>query len=280
MVFVVQNQNKIYYLILLICLNYSAFSQEKNFGEEVLIPAGEFWMGNNDKQCQCYEHPMHQVKLDAFYIDKYEVTNNRFKLFIDDNGYCDSTFWTPVGWRFRQKHNLLYPKFWEDENFGINHPNKPVVGISWYEAAAFAKWAGKRLPTEAEWERAARSTDKRIFPWGDDKPDDTRCNFGYFFGSTLNASTKDVGSYEAGKSPDGLYDMAGNVSEWCNDWYNIDYYANSPTDNPQGPVSGEFKCLRGGAWYLYVKYMRVTARDFADPENRNNFTGFRCARTP
>lgn len=276
-----QDQNKILkYFVLLVCFAIPSFSQEKNFSEEILIPHGQFVMGNNDKECQCYEYPAHSILLDSFYIDKYEVTNYRFKEFIDANGYCDSTYWTPVGWRFRQKLNLLQPKYWDDENFGINQPNKPVVGISWYEASAFAKWAGKRLPTEAEWERAARSTDKRPYPWGSEKPDGERCNFGYIFGSTLNSSTKVAGSYELGKSQDGLYDMAGNVSEWCNDWYNTDYYSKSPKENPQGPQYGDFKCLRGGSWYLYARFMKVTARDFGEPETRTNFTGFRCARTP
>lgn len=275
-----QNKNYLTFLLFLILVSTSLFAQEKNFNEEVLISHGSFLMGNNDKECQCFEHPIHNVYLDSFYIDKYEVTNAQFKKFIDANGYCDSTLWTPIGWRFIRKFNLLQPKFWDDENFGINYPNKPVVGICWYEASAYAKWAGKRLPTEAEWERAARSADGRLYPWGNEKPDENKCNFGYIYGSTLNSSTKDVGSYELGKSKDGLYDMAGNVSEWCNDWYNIDYYSKSPTDNPQGPETGDYKCLRGGSWFLYIRFMRVTSRDFAEPETRNNFTGFRCTRTP
>ena len=277
-----QDRNKFLVAVIIFFCVYSLplFSQEKNYKDEILIPRESFIMGNNDKECQCYEFPTHEVFLDSFYIDKYEVINSQFQQFIDANGYCDSSFWTPHGWRYIQKMNITRPKFWDDENFGNNYPNKPVVGINWYEAAAYAKWAGKRLPTEAEWERAARSTDKRIYPWGNEKPDESRCNFGYIFGSTLNSSTKEVGSYELGKSKDGLYDMAGNVCEWCNDWYNIDYYSKSPTDNPQGPESGEFKCLRGGSWFLYIRFMRVTARDFAEPETRNNFTGFRCARTP
>ena len=277
-----QDRNKaiLCFIFILFFIKSFSYSQIKNYDDEVLIPSGNFWMGNNDNSCNCYEIPIHQVFLDSFYIDKYEVTNAQFKKFIDANGYCDSTFWTPIGWRFKLQYNLTKPKFWDDENFGIKHPNKPVVGISWYEAWAYAKWAGKRLPTEAEWERAARYLDNRLFPWGNEEPDESRCNFGYIFGSTLNASTKEVGSYELGKSEEDIYDLAGNVSEWCNDWYDIGYYSKSPKENPQGPEDGKYKVVRGGSWFLYKNYMRVSSRDFALPSSRTKFIGFRCARTP
>jgi iron(II)-dependent oxidoreductase len=275
-------KSKIFFVIfLVIILNQDKnYSQEINYDTLILIPGGEFFMGYNEKDCQCYEHPVHKVYLDAFYIERYEVTNAQFNKFILAGGYCDSTFWTPAGWNFKNKRNLNLPKFWDDENFGIKNPNKPVVGISWYEAYAYAKWAGKRLPTEAEWERAARGIDKRLYPWGNEKPDETRCNFGYIYGNTLTGSTKDVGSYENGKSPEGLYDMAGNVSEWCYDWYDLNYYAISPQENPQGPERGEFKSVRGGSWFYFIRFMRATARDFAEPSTRSNIIGFRCAKTP
>jgi formylglycine-generating enzyme required for sulfatase activity len=276
----VQNLSKYVFIFLFFINSNFSFSQTGKYYEEIIIPAGRFIMGSNDNQCQCYDFPAHEVFLDSFYIDKYEVTNAQFKLFIDDNGYCDSSYWTPIGWRFIVKNEILEPRFWNDENFGINQPNKPVVGISWYEAYAYAKWAKKRLPTEAEWEKSTGADGRRLYPWGNEKPDITRCNFGYFFGNTLNSSTKDAGSYELGKSKYGLYDMSGNVSEWCNDWHHKDYYSKSPKENPQGPQSGTYKCLRGGSWFLYVRFMRISARDFAEPEIRKNYIGFRCARTP
>jgi formylglycine-generating enzyme required for sulfatase activity len=277
-----QSKYKLLFLIILafVFIFDHSHAQEINYDTLILIPAGEFTMGYSDKNCQCYEHPVHKVSLDAFFIDKFEVTNQRFEKFILAGGYCDSNLWTPIGWNFKNILNLTAPKFWDDENFGIKHPDKPVVGISWYEAYAYAKWAGKRLPTESEWERAARGTDKRLYPWGNDKPDETRCNFGYIYGNTLSGSSKIVGSYENGKSPDGLYDMAGNVSEWCNDWYNLNYYSVSPFENPQGPENGEFKSVRGGSWFYFIRFMRVTYRDFAEPSTRSNIIGFRCAKTP
>jgi iron(II)-dependent oxidoreductase len=269
-----------FFLYLLILHPLNLYGQILNADTMIFIPSGEFTMGSNEKECQCNDYPVHKLTLDGCFIDKFEVSNALFKRFIDAGGYCDSTLWTPEGWLFRNRNQLNFPKFWNDENFGIKYPNKPVVGVSWYEAYAYAKWAKKRLPTEAEWERAGRGTDKRLYPWGNDKPDETRCNFGYIYGNTLSGTTKDIGSYEDGKSADGLYDMAGNVSEWCSDWFDINYYSYSPNENPQGPPIGEFKCVRGGSWFYYARFMRVAARDFAEPSTRTNIIGFRCAKTP
>ena len=157
-----QNLSKIIFICLLLTSNTFLFSQVLKYSEDVGIPSGIFTMGSNDNQCQCYDFPAHEVFLDSFYIDKYEVTNSQFKLFIEDNGYCDSSYWTPAGWRFIVKNEILEPRYWNDENFGINQPNKPVVGVSWHEGYAYAKWAKKRLPTEAEWEKAAGGDGKRL----------------------------------------------------------------------------------------------------------------------
>jgi formylglycine-generating enzyme required for sulfatase activity len=261
-----------------------AISQTTNYDSMVYIAPNEFLMGLDDKDCNCPEYPAHKVVLDGFFMDVYEVTNAQYEKFIEAKGYLDSSLWTPEGWLFRLKTNISVPKFWYDDNYGLRNPNRPVVGLSWYEAYAYAKWKGKRLPTESEWERAARGNQqsilKPLYPWGFDEPDLNRCNYGYIYGNTLYGGTKDVGSFESGKSPDGIYDMAGNVSEWCYDWYQSDYYFNTPLDNPQGVDKSEYKCVRGGSWLYYKRFIRVTTRDFSEPTTRSNIIGFRCAKTP
>jgi formylglycine-generating enzyme required for sulfatase activity len=272
------------FLVIIIIEPSAIYSQNINYDSMVFIPPNEFIMGLDDKNCNCPEYPAHKVNLNGFYIDVFEVTNAQYEKFIEANGYNDSTLWTPEGWLFRLKNNINLPKFWYDDNYGLKNPNRPVVGISWYEAYAYAKWKGKRLPTEAEWERSARGNQqsilKPIYPWGTDEPDLNRCNYGYIYGNTLYGGTKDVGSFETGKSPDGIYDMAGNVSEWCFDWYKFDYYSETSSDNPQGPEYGEYKSVRGGSWLYYKRFIRTTTRDFAEPNTRSNIIGLRCARTP
>jgi len=231
------------------------------------VPAGEFSMGSPQGEGDADEHPQRRVDLDAFWVDKTEVTNAEYQ-------------------RFMQATGRAAPRYWGDE--GFSRPDQPVVGVDWEDAAAYAQWAGKRLPTAAEWEKAARGTDGRRYPWGDawDVKSTRRCNFadrntsdpwsdpdvddGY-------ARTAPVGSYPLGACPYGCLDMAGNVWEWCADWHREDYYASAPARNPTGPASGSSRELRGGSWIFGEKYVRCADRYFKRPSLRSSTIGFRCA---
>ena len=245
----------------------------------VLIPAGEFQMGNNDDTVLADGHrggypdekPVHTVYVDAFYMDKYQVTNALYRKFVQATGYRkpEGSAWVPEKGGFQSGF-----KTWSDENF--NGDNQPVVCVSWADARAYAKWAGKRLPTEAEWEKAARGglVGKR-YPWGDSITHDD-ANYVDKNGKDQWTFTAPVGSF----APNGygLYDMAGNVWEWCLDWYDADYYANSPEQNPPGADSGNLRVLRGGSWDYNEIAMRCSHRHKFDPEFRFSIVGFRCAK--
>lgn len=233
----------------------------------VLVPAGEFIMGSNEGNAD--EKPAHQVYLDAYYIDKHEVTIGQYGEFLDVNSFDPPPLWT----------TMAQPSY----------ENRPVVNVDWKDASNYCKWAGKRLPTEAEWEKAARGTDGRIYPWGNDPPSPTRANFGKERDKWNNhEALVPVGQMKEGKSPYGVYDLAGNVWEWVNDWYDPDYYAASPSRNPQGPISGKFKVIRGGSWDLAPERLRSAQRDlnvptttdYDSPAYRNFNSGFRCAKNP
>ncbi|MDP3768234.1 MAG: formylglycine-generating enzyme family protein, partial [Dehalococcoidia bacterium] len=214
----------------------------------VLVPAGEFWMGSKDYD---REKPRHRVHLDAFSIDKYEVTNALYGRFIQATGRAAPSYWNDSKW---------------------NGSSQPVVGVTWHDADAYCKWAGKRLPSEAEWEKAARGTDGRKYPWGD-QWDVSKANADNELGKTAA-----VGSYPGGASPYGAQDMAGNVWEWVADWYDKDYYKQSPERNPRGPDSGQYRVLRGGSWHDAPYYLRTADRSSSAPDFRNYDLGFRCAR--
>jgi serine/threonine-protein kinase len=228
----------------------------------ILIPAGRFIMGTDSEFDN--ERPMREVYLDAFYIDKYEVTNAEYKKFVDATGHrvpsSNALEAGPFNW-----HRGTYPPGKEDH---------PVVLVNWNDARAYARWAGKRLPTAAEWEKAARGTDGRVWPWGNRWEID-RCNIGESF---LN-STQPVYAFENGKSPYGCFNMAGNVMEWVADWYSETYYRSSPNRNPPGPVDGTARVVRGGAWDSNISlYARTAYRNFMPPNERNVSVGFRCAK--
>ncbi len=239
-----------------------------DLGEMVLVPAGEFWMGSDEYDD---EKPRHRVHLDAFYMDKYAVTNAQFRAFLDARGYERQDLWSAEGWRWRTQQNATQPAYWTDGTW--NETRQPVVGVSWHEAQTFCRFAGKRLPTEAEWEKAARGTDGRKYPWGD-QWDASRANSDE---SKLGKTTP-VGSYPGGASPYGALDMAGNVWQWVADWYDKDYYKRSPERNPPGPDSGQVKVLRGGSWFNDAIYLRATSRHQNTPDSRNFSFGFRCSR--
>ncbi len=226
----------------------------------LLVPAGEFMMGSreNDKSAQNDERPAHPVYLDAFYIDQYEVTTSHYATFF-------------------QETNRAEPKYWSEQVLK-QHGGKPVVGVNWHDATAYCAWGGKRLPTEAEWEKAARGTDQRIYPWGNQPPSEQRANFNRCCDFKDYGVLTDVGSYEQGKSPYSVYEMAGNVWEWTADWYDENYYGKSPERNPKGPSSGEFRVLRGGSWFNAPDLVRSAHRDRLIPSLRNVNFGFRCAQ--
>ncbi len=216
----------------------------------VLIPAGEFVMGSDDGDPD--EKPRRRVYVDAFLIDKYEVTNSQFR------GFMEATGWAT-------------PAFLNNSRF--NGATQPVVGVSWHDADAYCRWAGKQLPTEAEWEKAARGTDGRRFPWGNASVDKSKAQY-----SDLPAGTASVGSFPDGAPPYGVHDMAGNVWEWVSDWYDKFYYQRAPIYNPKGPDSGQLRVLRGGSWNDGPRNLRSSNRSSLDPNNRSLNLGFRCAR--
>ncbi len=219
----------------------------------VVVPAGVFTMGSNEVED---EQPIHEVTLDTFYIDKFEVTTAHYRRFLE------ATKWP-------------HPRHW-DEVDAAKDGDRPVIGVSWSSAEAYCRWAGKRLPTEAEWEKAARGTDQRLYPWGNDDPTDVHGNFGKLRWKGYETLSP-VGSYPAGHSPYGALDMAGNVWEWVNDWYDPTYYARSPAKNPTGPDHGESRGVRGGAWNYDGLLARAADRNRDDPTTQIDTFGFRCA---
>lgn len=225
-------------------------SKSKDGGAMVSVAGGYFWMGSEDGDPN--EKPRRRVYLDAFRIDKYEVTNALYRQFMDAKGH-------------------RAPEFWTDSS--VNELNQPVVGVNWHDASAYCKWAGKRLPTETEWEKAARGTDGRKYPWGE-QWDSSRANSA----ERRLGKPVAVGSYASGMSPYGAADMAGNVWEWVADWYDANYYQSAPNRNPKGPDSGEDRVIRGGSWVYYWNNLRTSVRDSWVPTNPNMSIGFRCAQ--
>lgn len=219
----------------------------------ILVPGGEFTMGANDWWPK--SQPEHKRNVEAFYIDKYEVTNKRYKAYVDATG-------APL------------PDHWAGGKIPEGKADHPVVYVSWYDADALCKWEGKRLPREDEWEKAARGTDKRAFPWGDkfDKNKGNTPQYG-------NEDTLPVGSFESGKSPYGVHDLAGNAFEWADNWFKP-YPGNTHPDENYGE---KYKVLKGGSWYDCTYYKcGISApaynRIFFHPKTKNNNFGFRCAK--
>ncbi len=241
----------------------------------VRVPAGEFVMGSNQtpkpadeeevrcarvKPCYLDEQPQHRVSLPAFAIDRYEVSNQQYRRFVEQTASR-----VPPGWGLGSDGRPAFPE---------GHANDPVTGVNWYEAGRFCEWAGRRLPTEAEWEKAARGTDGREFPWGN-AFDRTRANTG----EPTPQGLMPVGSFPAGQSPYGAEDMSGNVWEWTADWYQP-----YPGSTYRSEAYGQkFKVIRGGSWggfghYHLPHFYRTAYRFYAVPEGAYPDVGFRCAR--
>jgi formylglycine-generating enzyme required for sulfatase activity len=228
----------------------------------VSVPAGPFTMGNDPGTGNVDEQPAHRPLLDRFAIDRTEVTNRRYRACVA-HGPC-----TPPARRDSKTRRDYY----RDPTFA----DHPVVNVDWYQAETFCRWVGGRLPTEAEWEKAARGhRDRRQYPWGDKKPDCSLANFGGPDGCT--GDTDRVGARPAGKSPYGALDMAGNVWEWVADWYDSSYYKRADPRNPRGPRWGAFRVMRGGCYDTAPEGLRVSCRNHDLPSGRGPNVGFRCA---
>jgi formylglycine-generating enzyme required for sulfatase activity len=225
----------------------------------IYIPAGEFLMGSTDADitqaligCSgCVftdEKPQHKVYLDGYWMDKTEVTQGMYAKCVAAGGCQPASC----------------------SNGGDNYP---VACVDWNNANSYCEWAGQRLPTEAEWEKGARGTDGRKYPWGNNDPTNEMANYNQNVGET-----SEVGHFPGGASPYGLLDMSGNVWEWVADSYRADYYSNSPYKNPLDPISGDPHVLRGGSWYDIMRGLRAALRGWDVPVNGGNFLGFRCTR--
>jgi len=249
-------------------------AQSPSHDEMVLIPAGQFLMGSDkkvDRNAYLAELPQRKIYLDAYEIDKFEVTTVQFLKFVLAKDLPPLIDWQYDGGNFQETM--------------VNHP---VMHVSWDDADAYCRWAGKRLPTEAEWEKAARGDDARIYPWGNQMAGLSRSNYGR---TGLSGPVRDrperlllyppiisVDKYDNAVSPYGIFQMSGNVAEWVADWYDPKYYASAPDRNPKGPENGTQRSFRGGGWIDSTPSVRAAQRNGTDPSTKMNWMGFRCAR--
>jgi formylglycine-generating enzyme required for sulfatase activity len=246
--------NKAAFLLSALVISFHSMGQDITQRNMILIPGGEFIMGKNTSYPSDWS-PEHSVKVDSFYMDAREITNQEYYAFCQATGHA-------------------LPEFWgmDRVNSGAGFPDHPVVGVSCYDAEAYAKWTGKRLPTEAEWEYAARGgLAGKNFPTGD-QVDSTQANYGKKYKGILRTGSFAPNGY-------GLYDMAGNVWEWVSDFYGHDYYQHSPEVNPAGPDNGRFKVIRGGGWHSGTMCIQTYFRNGLSGSWVDFAVGFRCARS-
>lgn len=237
-----------------------AAAQDKT--EMVRFPKGEFLMGSPEDQGLSDEHPQHKVYLDEFFLDRFEVSGDDFKEFLKANPNEHPTI---TGWYDRVPRPGM--------------AKRPVIGLSWKRCRNYCEWRGKRLPTEAEWERAAAGLEGRIFPWGNVPPDQERANFGRCCFIRKGEVLEEVNAYSKGQTPDGIFNMSGNIAEWVLDWYDSSYYKTSPYKNPKGPETGKYHVVRGGAWNSLPDYMR-SRRRYGNNDGQDFYgIGCRCALT-
>jgi gamma-glutamyl hercynylcysteine S-oxide synthase len=258
--------------------------------DEVLVPAGPFTMGTSiEAWALDNERPAHDVYVDAFFIDTAPVTNAAYLAFIEAGSYDDPRWWTEEGWAYRVKANLTAPRFWVRDGAGwlrnrFGHvepipPDEPVVHVCFHEARAYATWAGKRLPTEPEWEKAARfdpaTGRSRRFPWGDEDPGPAHANLGQ-----RHLSPAPVGAYPEGASPLGVHQLIGDVWEWLDsDFHGYPGFEAFPyREYSEVFFGGDYKMLRGGSFGTDFEACRSTFRNWDHPIRRQIFAGFRCAR--
>jgi len=256
---------------------------EKTGQVMILIPAGEFTMGSIDGEGD--ERPVRRIYLDAYYVDKTPVTNRAYRRFLEAIKDADTSPYEHPSAPVNKKNHR--PQFGQNEL--VNADDQPVVGIDFFDAWAYAKWAGLALPTEAQWEKAVRGTDGRQYPWGNESPElpdgRYRANYnqrkvlggldtdGYRYTSPINAFERSVGPY-------GLLDGAGNVWEWTRAFYEPGYYANMPRKNPPGPPLGMYVTIRGGSWKFPSHDMRCASRKKMGLDDQKKDIGFRCVLEP
>ncbi|MBI4233123.1 MAG: SUMF1/EgtB/PvdO family nonheme iron enzyme [Chloroflexi bacterium] len=225
-------------------------SSDTREGDMVLVPAGEFMMGSNEGDSN--KKPARAVYLNVYYIDKYEVTVEQYRACVEADVCRKPVTGGLCNWG----------KFDREDH--------PINCVTWNLAKGYCTWVGKRLPTEAEWEKAARGTDGRTYPWGEGK-DESKANYS-------GDETRPTGSYPAGVSPYGVHDMAGNVWEWVADWFDEGYYSRSPSRNPRGPETGEYRTVRGGSWRDHAYFVQASDRYYYSPTITDSNVGFRCAQ--
>ena len=231
----------------------------------VYIPKGQYLIGSldSDPQASINEKPQHKVDLSGYWMDKTEVTNAMYAKCVQA-GAC------PV--------KIMDISFTRDSYYGnAEYDNYPVIYVTWDEAQTYCTWAGRSLPTEAEWEVAARGPDRRKYPWGNSAANCNLLNFGGGLANYCTGDTTAVGKYPQGASPYGILDMAGNVWEWVADWYGSNYLV-EPHQDPLGFPTGENRVIRGGSWFNNTEYIRTTFRTNHSPDDATEYIGFRCAR--
>ncbi|MGF1479053.1 MAG: SUMF1/EgtB/PvdO family nonheme iron enzyme [Cyanophyceae cyanobacterium] len=239
--------------------------------EMIYIPAGNAEVGSNAIDALDNERPAYRIYLEPYWIDRYPVTCAQYREFMNAGGYQNRRWWSQAGWQWLQEHPVSQPLYWCEAPDWEHHP---VCGVSWYEAEAYARFVGKRLPTEAEWERAAAGSSRR-YPWGHQLPDAKRCNF-----NALVGHTTPVSAYPDGQSAEGCYDLLGNVWEWTASWFAA--YAGFKSYPYQGYSQAYFdnqhRALRGGSWATRPWALRASFRNWYHPGVRQILAGFRCAR--